>query len=313
MDNFAVGVMAKNGLVYEDLKKANPKIIVVSMSMAGQQGPEKAMRGFASTASAYAGLEGMVGYASDREGESAQTTGLLPFGLGDVTQAIQGAIGALVALHHRNRSGEGQFVDMSLNESTTASMGFPLLDYQLNGTVAGPQGTQHPAYFPHGFFPAEGEDRWLALSVRDENDWRALCKVMERADWLENASLCDTQERRSRAAEINAGIASWCVGRDAGDAAEQLCSAGIPAAPQLELAERDSHPAFSARDFTYWHSGGSFDPCQIYNTPWVLGRTPPKVQCHAPGLGEQNDYVYQKLLGMSKEKVIELQEAGVLV
>ena len=162
MDNFAAGVMAKNGLGYEDLREANPNIIVVSMSMAGQHGPLSSMRGFASIATGYSGLELMVGYP-----EEGVSTGLLPFGLGDTTMAIQAAIGALAALEHRERTGEGQFVDVSQIDSSAATVGQALLDYQLTGSVAGPQGNTHPRLFPHGLYAARGEDRWVALAVRD--------------------------------------------------------------------------------------------------------------------------------------------------
>ena len=312
MDNFAVGVMTKNGLGYESLRRANPEIVAVSMSMAGQQGPEKGMRGFASTASAYAGMEGYVGYQKGGDRDKDQTTGFLPFGLGDTTQAIQGAIATLVALLHRKRTGEGQFVDMSLNESMTATLAFPLLDYQINQVVAGPQGTSHPAYFPNGIYRCQGDDQWLALSVRDSAEWQSLCKTMGLADFSADTSLNDARARRDRSPEIEEAIADWCASQERDTAAEMLSAAGVPAAPQLEASERDRHPVYTARNFSYMHDQGSFDPCRIYCTPWHFSRTPPVVQRPAPALGEHNEYVYGELLELSEQTVSKLREAGVL-
>ncbi len=193
MDNFAAGVMARNGLSYDALVKENPGIIVTSMSMAGQEGPLREMRGFASIATGYAGLELMVGYP-----EIGTSTGLLPFGLGDTTMAIQGAIGALVALHARARSGEGQLVDVSQIDSAASTLGEPLLIYQLEGRIAGPQGNTHSRFFPHGTFAASGKERWLTLAVRNQEEWRCLCGVIGRGAWADDASLAEAEQRRAR-------------------------------------------------------------------------------------------------------------------
>ena len=308
MDNFAAGVMAKNGLAYEDLRKENPGIIAVSMSMAGQEGPLRGMRGFASIATGYAGLELMVGYP-----EVDTSTGLLPFGIGDTNMAIQGVVGALAALHHRERTGEGQFVDVSQIDSSVATLGEPLLDFQLSGRVAGPQGNRHTHFFPHGLFAASGEEQWLALAVRDEREWRALCGVIGRGDWAEDASLAGAEQRRARAEEIDAAVADWCGTQERDAAATVLAAAGVPAAPVLDLEERNAAPQFQARDFVLEHDFEGFDPCRIYATPWLLGATPPALLRPTPKLGEQNDYVFRELLGLEDEEIERLRKEDVLV
>jgi len=308
LDNFAAGVMAKNGLGYDDLVKENPRIIVVSMSMAGQQGPLRGMRGFASIATGYAGTELMVGYP-----EIDTSTGLLPFGLGDTTMAIQAVAGGLAALHHRERTGEGQFVDVSQIDSAVATLGEPLVEYQLSGQVAGPQGNRHRAFHPHGTFAAAGEERWLTLAVRDTAEWRALCGVIGRDDWASDAALASAEARRARSQEIDAAIAAWCAGVDRDEAAEVLTRAGVPASPILELEERNAHPQFAGRGLTLRHASEGFDPCRIYATPWLLDATPAEMTRGAPRLGEHNDYVFRELLGLDDVEIERLEEAGVLV
>ncbi|MCK9987128.1 MAG: hypothetical protein AzoDbin1_03600 [Azoarcus sp.] len=308
MDNFAAGVMAKNGLGYADLAKVNPAIIVVSMSMAGQEGPKRDMRGFAAIASAYAGLDSVVGYP-----DNGDATGFMCFGLGDTTQAIQGAIGALAALAHRDRTGEGQFVDLGQTSSMCATTGEPLVDFQLNGREAGIQGDTHPHYFPHGIFATRGGGKWLALAVRDDGDWRALCRVMGRGDWAADEGLRDAAARRARAGEIGAAVRAWCEAADRDEAVDALAAAGVPAAPVLELGERDGHEVFGGRGLKVRHDGGSFDPCEIYATPWLLTRTPPAVSGPTPAIGEHNDYVYRQLLGLDENTIANLKDAQVLV
>jgi len=308
IDNFAAGVMAKNGLGYADLVKHNPRIIAVSMSMAGQTGPERSLRGFASISSAYVGLEGMVGYP-----EENMTTGFMAFGLGDTTQAIQAVSGAVAALIHRERTGQGQFVDMSQIGSLCASLGEPLLDYQLNHRLAGLQGNRHPQYAPHGIHGCDDGRRWVAVAVRDDKDWRALCGVMQRRDWLEDATLSSEATRRARVQELERGVGEWCRPRNRDEIVEQLCAAGVPAAPVLELPERNDHAAFAGRSLVLSHEGGSYEPCRIYATPWSFTATPPVMWRPTPAVGEHNDYVHRELLGLDEATIARLREEKVLV
>jgi len=308
MDNFAAGVMAKNGLSYDDLRKEKPDIIVVSMSMAGQQGPHRGMRGFASIATAYSGLELMVGYP-----EAGISTGLLPFGIGDTTMAIQAVVGAVAALHHRDRTGEGQFVDVAQTDSSTGTLAEPLLEYQIQGKLAGPQGNLHAQVFPHGLFAASGEERWVSLAVRDEREWKALCEVVGRPEWAADPALATVEGRRARAAEIDGAISEWCAGQERDAAAEALTAAGVPASELLELEERNVHPQYQERDFILEHDFEGFDPCRIYATPWRLSATPPELTGPTPTLGEHNDYVCKEILGLSEEEIADLQEKEVLV
>lgn len=307
LDNFAAGVMAKNGLGHEELRRDNPGLIVVSMSMAGQEGPLRGMRGFASIATGYSGLELMIGYPD--EGVS---TGLLPFGLGDVTMAVQAVIGSLAALEHRERTGEGQFVDVSQIDSAAATMGEPLLDFQLAGVVAGPQGNLQPKMYPHGLFPTSGEDRWVALAVRDSRDWAALCDVIGKPAWASDPVMQTSDGRRSNGSEIERAIADWSRARERDEAVEELRGAGVPCAPVLELEERDALPHWQERGFLLTHDEGEFDPCTVYSTPWLMTATPPVMTRPTPQLGEHNIDVYMNLLGLEETEIQKLVEAGVL-
>ena len=143
-DNFAAGVMARNGLGYERLAEAKADAIVLSMAMGGQTGSLRHLRGFATTATGFAGLEAAIGYAD------AGPTGLPSIGLGDANAAIQGVVACLAALWHREQTGEGQFIDLSQIEAATALSGEPLAAAQLGGGVSGPRGNDHPRMAPHG-------------------------------------------------------------------------------------------------------------------------------------------------------------------
>ena len=308
LDNFAAGVMAKNGIGYDDLVKEKSDIIAVSMSMAGQRGPLHGMRGFASIATGYSSLELMVGYP-----DTGVSTGLLPFGLGDTSNAINAVAGALTALHHRDRTGEGQFVDVSQIDSSVSGLGEALARVQLEGEVAGPQANLHGQLSPHGVFPTRGEEQWLALAVRDQRDFAALAGVIGRAEWASDEKLADAAGRRERAGEIDAAIASWAASEERDAAVEALCAAGVPAAPILALEERNVHPQFASRDLVWTHDHEGWDPCRIYGTPWLLDATPPGLERPAPQLGEHNDEVFRDILDLSEEEIDRLTKDGILV
>jgi crotonobetainyl-CoA:carnitine CoA-transferase CaiB-like acyl-CoA transferase len=166
---------------------------------------------------------------------------------------------------------------------------------------------------PHGLYPADGEDRWVALAVRDRTEWQALCGVIGRPEWAEDDALATVAGRRARIEDIDDAIAAWSAEVERDAAAEALLAAGVPAAPVLELAERDVHPHWTSRGFRVHHDGDGFDECDIYATPWLLSATPAAMVRPTPKLGEHNDYVYRELLGLDEETVARLVDEGVLV
>jgi crotonobetainyl-CoA:carnitine CoA-transferase CaiB-like acyl-CoA transferase len=250
----------------------------------------------------------MVGYP-----EEQRTTGFMAFGLGDTTQSIQAVIGALAAIAHRERTGEGQFVDMGQIASLCASLGEPLVDFQLNGRAIGLCGNRHPRYSPHGIYPCDAGRRWVALAVRDDLDWQALCRVMGRDDWSRTAALRTATGRRAAAAEVDLELGRWMHGEDRDALVERLCAAGVPAAPVLELAERNAHPVYAGREMMVDHRGSGFDACRIYATPWRFTATPPVISRPTPAIGEHNDYVFRELLGLDEAEIASLKDAKVLV
>jgi crotonobetainyl-CoA:carnitine CoA-transferase CaiB-like acyl-CoA transferase len=307
MENFAAGVMAKNGLSYEELREVNPRLVYMSMSMAGETGPLSHMRGFASIATAYAGIEGLMGYP-----ETGDVVGFTSFGLGDTNMAIQGTIGTLGALIHARRTGEGQFVDVSQIESSTATLGEMIMEYALTGGLPDIQGNRHPEYAPHNYFAAKGEDQWVAISVCNDEHWLGLCRAMGRTDLLARDDLSDRDSRRVRVEELETLVADWCGGRGRDEVVAHLREQGVPASPLLSAQERDSHPLFVERMFVHEHRAEGWDDCKIYNTPWKFSDTPPEVTHPAPQVGEHNQYVYRQILKLSDEQVNDLISREVL-
>jgi len=305
-DNFAAGVMARNGLGYEQLSAVKPDIVVLSMAMAGQSGPLKHLRGFATIATGFAGLESAIGYTD------TGATGLPLLGLGDANAAIQGVLACLAALWHRESTGEGQFIDLSQVEAAATLTAEPLSDFQLNGRVAGPQANRHPWMAPHGIYPAAGEDRWVALAVGSDEEWLALVRAMDEPSWACDESLATRAGRHARQAELDVRLAGWTTGFARDALVERLQSAGVAAAPVLEIDEMHDHPHFQTRRL--WQQVESFEGKlePVYNTPWQFSLTRCGVDRPSPKIGEHNDYVFGEVLGMTAEDIGALVEQQVM-
>jgi len=226
--------------------------------------------------------------------------------------AIQGTIGTLAALIHARRTGAGQFVDVSQIECSTATLGEMLMDFALTGIQPEIQGNRHPEYAPHNFFRVQGDDRWVSIAVCDDEQWRGLCRAMEREDLLARDDLTDQRSRRQHVEELEAQVADWCSGQERDDVVARLRGHGVRAAPLLSAEERDSHPLFVERGLVHDYSAEGWEDCRIYNTPWHLSATPPEVVCAAPHVGEHNDYVCKTILKLEDEQVDELVSRKVL-
>ncbi|MBI4517603.1 MAG: CoA transferase [Deltaproteobacteria bacterium] len=305
-DNFAAGVMARNGLGYDDLRQVKPDLVVLSMAMAGQTGPLKHLRGFATIATGFAGLESAIGYPD------TGSTGLPLLGIGDTNAAIQGVYACLVALWHREHTGQGQFIDLSQIEAAATLAAEPLCDFQINGRVAAPQANRHPWMAPHGTYPAAGKDRWVAVAVGSNAEWQALVQAMGEPSWAKEPAFNEAHSRYARQAEIDARLAQWTAAFDRDALVERLQAAGVAAAPVLEIDEVRTHPHFQERQLCQEIRSFEGSPELVYNTPWHFSLTARGVDRPSPQVGEHNHYVFGELLGMTAEEIQHLAEQQVM-
>ncbi|GAA0514844.1 CoA transferase [Paractinoplanes deccanensis] len=280
IDNYSPGTMARWGLDHPSLSEANPELIAVSMSGVGQTGPWRNAVTFADTLAAMSGL-------TDETADPGGDPQGLTFGLGDMVAANAAVLGVLAML----AEGRGGFVDLSQLESMAAAMGPAVLEHQLGAPPTGatpsrPHRVAHRA--PHGVYPARGEDRWVAIAVEDDAQWRTLA----RRTGIGDAGLT-LAERKADEDRIDDALAAWTGARDADEIAETLQAAGVPAAVVAtgeDLVERD--PQLAVRGFypvlchpiagEVRHEGGVFTPA---------------VSRPAPLLGEHTSQILEELLG----------------
>lgn len=305
-DNFAAGVMAKNGLGYDDLRRAAPHVVALSMAMAGQSGPLRHLRGFATIATGFAGIEKAIGYPE------SGPTGLPVIGVGDANSAIQAVFAVLAALWYRQRTGEGQYIDLSQVEAAAALCGEPLARLQLRGEGISPAANAHRRMAPHGIYAARGDERWVSLAIASDEEWRLLVEVLGKPEWATQESLAGVEQRRARASEIDARLGEWMRDRDRDEAVEVLCAAGLAAAPVLEIEELHTWPQFVERGI--YQDAPSFEGKDdvVYRTPWHMSGAPRDAAGRSPRVGEHNDGVFGDVLGLSPGEIAKLKESGVI-
>lgn len=305
IENFSSGVIERLGLDYATLRRANPQIILVSNSAAGQTGPVRDIVVYAPAMAALAGLDSVVGYG---EGD---VTGLRT-GYGDATAAAYAVTAALVALYYRNRTGVSQHIDLSSWEATATVMGEAFLEYVMTGRVAVPRGNTHLVMAPHGNYPCKGDDKWVAIAVKTDEEWAGLCRAMGDPVWTKLLDFADRFQRRRHAHEIDQKISEWTAQREPEEVVRVLREAGVAVASVITYPEQYADPHFKARHVYEQVDHPRIPGEVIYGVPWKLSRTPGSIRRPAPFVGQDNAYVFSETLGLSQAEIQRLAEAGVI-
>ncbi len=303
-ENFTPGTMAKLGLGYEALRAVRPDIIMISMGLAGQTGPERHYKGFGTVIQGSAGITHFVGWPVRP-----------PVGTGvaytDFVASHIAAFAILSALEYRRRTGRGQYIDLSQQEASMYTLDAALLDYSVNGRVQTRQGNRHPFAAPHGAFPCLGDDAWVAIEVRTDAHWRALRAAMGDPEWAHDERFGTLLGRKANEDELEACIAEWTRHFTPQEAVDRLRAAGVPAAVVASARDLHADPQLAYRghflNLNHPVQGGFPYDALAYR---LNGRvpTPPRP---APLLGQHNAEVYQELLGLSRAEYEALEAEGV--
>jgi crotonobetainyl-CoA:carnitine CoA-transferase CaiB-like acyl-CoA transferase len=300
IENNSARVLTNLGLAYDDLRRVKPDIILCSMSGFGGSGPERDYVAYGSNIETVCGLSALMGYHDD---PTPHRTGSY---YADPVAGAHGAVAVLAALRHRDRTGQGQWIDLSLLESAAALFGEALMDWSINQRVPPPRGNRHPRYAPQGVYPSAGADSWLALTVRTDTEWQALCGVLDRPDLSGDRALADAAGRRAQHDRLDAVIGEWSRGLDHYDAARRLQALGVPAAPVLANWELLSDPHLHARGFYVPVPHPEVGVLPFPGMPWRFSRTPAAVRGGAPCFAEHNALVFRQVLGLTEEQIAEL-------
>ena len=304
-ENFTPGVMERFGLGYEELKKIKPDIIMLRQSQLGQSGPHRFMSGTGVQLTGLAGMSHLCGWP-DRD------PSVIYGGFTDYAGARLGATALVAALIYRHRTGKGQCLDVSQLETSGYSFSGPLLDYFANKRIAGRMGNHSARACPHGVYPCKGEDRWCAITIFTESEWRSFCQATGNSQWQESAKFATIANRRKHENELDKLVAEWTAKFSAEEVMKRLQKAGVRAGVVQNSEDMHNDPQLKSYEF-YWeqdHPVIGKHRCDSH--AFTFSKTPRKLQFPSPCVGEHNFYVCTEILKMPDEKFVQMIEKGVL-
>lgn len=295
--NFTGDRMDRWGLGYEALKELKPDIIMIAMPAMGASGPYARYGSYGNGVISFAGMNTNMGF-EDRA----------PIGMGplysDFTAPYFAVTAILAALHHRHRTGEGQFIDLSQSESALSLLGTGVLEYTMNGAIAPRIGNHSRDFSPHAAYRCAGDDRWCAIAVESDDEWARLCDAIGRQSLASDARFATAAARKQHEDELDVIIEAWTSERDPWQVTHVLQAAGVAAGVVSELPDmvvRDPHlPRFHFRSVA--REGETVDFLTHAQPIRLDGESPPLRR--GPLLGEHNEYVFRDLVGLSEEEYV---------
>ena len=305
IDNFAARVMPSLGLNYEDLHADYPRLVIAALSAAGRSGPWSELLSYGPSLTALFGTKSLYGYPEDRAlMEDASDL--------DPIAGTYGMVAIAAALHHRDRTGQGQVIELAQGEAGFCGVAEAVVEHVWNGREMGPQGNLHRVLTPHGIYPCAGDDRWIAIACGSDEEWAALARTAGHPEWTGRTEFATAAARRDHRAEIDAAIANWTRSAEPEALTSLLQEAGVAAMPVLDQMRIIADPQWQHRiEHTVLCEEYPGDRLLI-GSPWHLSEAPPRLRRPAPVAGEHSEEVFGELLGLSESEVQRLREQGVV-
>ena len=302
VENWRPAVKRRLGVDYQALRRINPRVVLASISGFGQSGPYVERPGFDQIIQGMSGLMSVTGLP----GQGPVRAGLA---VADSSTGLYTAIGILAALHEREVSGEGQWVHASLLHSQIAMMDFQAARYLNEGDVPKQEGNDHPTASPMGLFQAA--DGAFNLGVSGDGMWQTFCAAMEHPEWVDDAEFASAELRRTHRQRLNAEIQDVFLTRPVAHWVEVLNAAGVPAGPVYTVPEVFDDPQVQHLGVVGTAQVSSGAERHYITQPVVLERTPARLDCGAPGLGEHTDEILEEA-GYSTAEIDALRAAQVI-
>jgi crotonobetainyl-CoA:carnitine CoA-transferase CaiB-like acyl-CoA transferase len=302
VENFRPGTLEGWGLGYEELKRINPRLIMLRISGYGQTGPYRDLPGFGVIGEAMGGLRHLSGYP----GQAPVRVGI---SIGDSLSSLYGVIGVLLALQERQRSGLGQEIDVALYESVFAMMESLVPEYDAFGYIREPAGSALPGITPSNSYPCN-DGAYVLIAGNGDSIYKRLMSLIGRDDLGDDPRLEQNDGRSEHAEMIDAAIAEWTVLRGRDEVIEALKAARVPAGYPYTAADIVKDPHYLARQMieTVQTSAG---PLKVPGVLPKLSRTPGRLGSGGPQLGEHSDDILAGL-GLSNDQVNGLRERGII-
>jgi crotonobetainyl-CoA:carnitine CoA-transferase CaiB-like acyl-CoA transferase len=294
IENSRTGVMERLGFGYQDLAKIKEGLIMLSMSAFGNTGPYASYSGYGAVMEGVGGIQSLTAY--EKDGRPARIREL------DITNGVAGACAVMTALLYLQGTGKGQYIDLSQLEAATHGLiGEHLLERVMNGSQALPYGNRHRSFAPQGCYRCKGEDRWITLTVRSEDEWRTLCNVLEHPDWISDERFASRDSRMQNQDLLDRLIQEWTLQHTHDEAMQILQKSGISAGAVINVDEIRNSVHLKERKYFTHEEGDS--GLLFMGMPFQFAHSHGEVRRRGPELGQHNEYIICQLLGRSQDEV----------
>jgi crotonobetainyl-CoA:carnitine CoA-transferase CaiB-like acyl-CoA transferase len=304
VQNFSPRVMRNLHLDYSVLSSVNPGVILTSMPAFGLSGPYQDRGSYGPGVDAMSGLCHLTGY---EDGPPMKPGNFFC----DQNAAVLSAFATMAALWARERRAGGQHVELAMIEGEFQILGDAYIDFEMNGRERRRQGNLHAQMEPHGVFPSQGDDQWVAIAAENDDQWVALATAINRPDLATESALATLEGRREHRASIAAAISSWTREKTHLEAQDALQAAGVPAGAVLDTGELLRNDHVVARHGFEYVEVPNVGPAPYPRPAFLLSGTPVPLVTPAPGFAADNDYVLKTLSGLSDADIAQLEAEGV--
>jgi CoA:oxalate CoA-transferase len=298
LENFTPGVMDRLGLGYSEVSKLNPRLIYASLSGFGQTGPNASRAAYDTVAQAMGGLMSVTGFPENPPTKCGPA-------VADLSGGAYTVIAIMAALQHRTTSGQGQRVDVSLQDCIWLMTAVETLaPYVLSGHSAGRIGNMHPSIVPWNNYRAS--DGYIVLCIVTVGQWQKMAEVIGKPELVQDPESLPLASRVLRRSELDNLVADWVKGRTVAEIQKLMDEASLPCAPVMDTGQLVNDPHIQSRQMVVDVEQMLSGPLKMPGSVFKLSATPGDPLAPAPFLGEHNSEVYSGLLGYSEEKIEEL-------
>ncbi len=303
LENFRPGTMEKWGLSYENLSAINPRLIMIRVSGYGQTGPYAHRAGFGAIGEAMGGMRYVVG-------DPSTPPSRMGISIGDSLAATFASVGALAALHYREKTGRGQVVDSAIYEAVLNMMESLVTEFDKTGYIRERTGAILPNIAPSNVYPTQ--DSLVLIAANQDTVFQRLCEAMGRAELAQDPKYCSHRARGRHQQELDGLVAAWTATMSTRDVLASMDEHGVPAGLIYRAPDMISDPQFAARQSIVTVKHPEYGDLRMQNIAPKLSETPGTIRSVAPALGQHNEEVYRGLLGITPERREELRRKQVI-
>jgi benzylsuccinate CoA-transferase BbsF subunit len=306
LQNFRPRVLDKLGLSDDELRKSNPKLVIIKLPGFGTEGPKSSYGTWGFNLTAFSGMTYLWNHPEQDRPIGSQ--GVYPDHLG----FVMGPTVLVAALLNSRRTGRGVTIDLAQIEGTAYTLGTTYLETSVNGDETPPKGNHYAVAAPHGCYRCDGEDRWCVISVRDEIEWGAFCRVIGRAELVSDPRFVNLQERLNHRAELDAIVQQWTGTRTAEELMTKLQSAAVPAGVVQTGADLLKDPQLRHRNYFASFADSLIGPFEVPRSG-ILFRGMTEGPLRLPNrLGADNEQILGELLGYDKATIEQWHREEIL-